>query len=325
MTATCTRREVLAALGWATVFPGKALRAAAQKPMRGIFIIMATPYTTGKAVDYEDLAGQVNFLERCGVQGMVWPQMASEYTLLSKEERRRGMEVLAKAAKGKKPALVLGVQGANTAAALEYAGHAEKLGPDALIAIPPTEAKSLDDFRAYYRALARATSRPLFIQTTGGAPGIEPTVEFIVELAREFPHCGYVKEEYPPVLDRMKRLARHRPAVKAVFSGAAGRDMMYEMRLGFDGTMPGAPYADIYAHIWELYQGGQQEKARDLFSKLLPLITLNDTIPRTRPYIMQKRGVFKTMVSRRAEDELTPEAIQEIEFHFAPLKPYLRV
>ena len=72
--------------------------------MRGVFIIMATPYTASDAVDYEDLAREVDFLDRCGVQGMVWPQLASEYSKLTREERLRGMEVIAKAAKGKKPA-----------------------------------------------------------------------------------------------------------------------------------------------------------------------------------------------------------------------------
>jgi hypothetical protein len=113
--------------------------------MRGVFIIMATPYTESDAVDYEDLAREVDFLDRCGVQGMVWPQLASEYSRLTKEERLRGMEAIGKAAKGKKPALVLGVQGPNKAAALAYLEKAESVGPDAIIAIPPTEAKSLDD------------------------------------------------------------------------------------------------------------------------------------------------------------------------------------
>src|SRR5262249_44426019 len=171
------------------------------KPMRGVFIIMATPYTAAKEVDYEDLAREVDFLDRCGVHGMVWPQLASEYWRLTKEERLQGMKALARAAAGKKPALVLGVQGPTTAEALEYLRCAEEAAPDAVIAIPPTEAKSLDDFRDYYRALARQTKRPFFVQTTGGAPKIEPTVDFLVELAREFPHCGYVKEEFRPVID----------------------------------------------------------------------------------------------------------------------------
>ena len=35
----------------------------------------------------------------------------------------------------------------------------------------------------------------------------EEIVPFLVDLAREFPHCAYVKEEYPPIIERMKQLA----------------------------------------------------------------------------------------------------------------------
>ena len=285
---------------------------------------MATPYTETKAVDYEDLAAEVPFMDRCGVHGMVWPQMASEYTKLTREERLRGMQVLAKAAKGKSPALVLGVQGPNTEAALDYLRHAEELAPDALIAIPPTEAKSADDFRAYYRALGRATTRPFFIQTTGGAKGVVPDVKLLLELAQEFPHFGYVKEEYAPVIERMGELAAHRPVVKSVFSGNAGVGMLYEMRLGFDGTMPGAPYADLYSQIWNLYHSGDRQKARDLFARLLLMTNLDQEIPGTRQYMMKKRGVFKTTVSRQREVQLSPAAIEEIDFNFEALKPYLK-
>ena len=322
MNPAVSRRELLGGFGSALL--GVRLYAASGKPMRGIFIIMSTPYTAAKAVDFEDLSNEVDFLTKCGVHGMVWPQLASEYSKLTVEERTQGMEILARAAKGKRPALVLGVQGPNTEVALAYARHAEKLAPDAIIAIPPSEAKTLDDFRDYYRALAKSTSRPLFIQTTGGAKGITPEISFIAQLAREFPNCGYVKEEFQPVIPRMKELSADRPAVKRVFSGGGGHGMMYEMRLGFDGTMPGAPYSDVYAQIWDLYQSGQQAKARDLFSKLLLMLECEQQIPGTRQYMMKKRSVFKTAISRQRDFDLDAKAIEEIEFNFAALQPYLR-
>jgi 4-hydroxy-tetrahydrodipicolinate synthase len=76
------------------------LHGAGAKPIRGVFPIMATPFTESKAVDYEDLEREVDFLDRCGVHGMVWPQLASEYWLLTKEERFRGMELLARRCAG---------------------------------------------------------------------------------------------------------------------------------------------------------------------------------------------------------------------------------
>ena len=323
MAEVYSRRQLLCGLGLAVAGPGVEAQSRV-KPMRGIFIIMATPYTASQSVDYEDLAHEVDFLDRCGVHGMVWPQAASEYSKLTREERLRGMEVLAKAAKGKKPALVLGVQAANKSAALEYAERADSLAPDALIAMPPTEAKSLDDYRDYYGALARATKRPVFVQTTGGAKGIVPEVDFLAQLAEQFPNCGYIKEEYQPVIERMRALASHRPAIKSVFSGSAGKGMLYEMRMGFDGTMPGAPYSDVYAQIWNLYHSGRHDSAREMFGKLLLIINLDQQIPGVRSYIMKKRGVFKTTVSRVKTAELSREAIAEIDFNFEALKPHLK-
>jgi dihydrodipicolinate synthase/N-acetylneuraminate lyase len=232
------------------------------------------------------------------------------------------MEVLAGAAKGRKPALVLGVQGPNTQAMLEFARLAEKLQPDAMIAIPPAEAKTVDDVRAYYRALGSVTKRPVFIQTTGGPKALEPTVEFIAELAREIPNFGYVKEEVEPTVERLQALSKYRPAIKALFSGSGG--WPYEMRLGFDGMMPGAPFADIYARLWSLHEAGRMDQVREVFSKLLLMTTLEHQIPGMRLYVMKKRGVFKTMVSRRSAFKATPEAVREIDETFEMLKPYLR-
>ena len=123
--ATLTRRHCLALFAAAALTKTGTLLAKGKKPLRGAFMILATPYTSTKAIDYEDLAAEVEFLDRCEVQGMVWPQNASDLNYLTKDERMRGMEVIAKAAKGRKPALMLGVQSEDTPSMLEYARLAE--------------------------------------------------------------------------------------------------------------------------------------------------------------------------------------------------------
>jgi 4-hydroxy-tetrahydrodipicolinate synthase len=327
MEARYTRRGWLATAGAAAFFGERAAAATAPAtPMRGAFIILSTPYTSSKAVDWEDLAGEVDFLDRCGIHGLVWPQLSSELLQLSKDERMRGMEVLARAAKGKHPALVLGVQGDDTAEMLEYAAHAEKLSPAAMIAIPPKKAKSLDDYKEYFRALCKLTQRPVFVQTSGGAPRVVASVEFMLELAREFPNFGYVKEEHEPVIARMKELIAHRPdPIKRVFGANFGNGWLYQMRLGCDGTITGgAMYADIYARLWNLHLENKQAELRDLFGKLLLMLNLDQDIPGTRLYILKKRGIFKTAASRRQQYELKPDEIAEIEYRFDALKPYLK-
>ena len=318
-----TRRELLAGAGLPAL-RFSPVRAVASESMRGIFIIMTTPYTEAKALDYEDLAREVDFLDRCGAHGMVWPQLGSEVWELTRDERLRGMEVLAKAAKGKKPALVLGVQGTSTDEAVEYTRHAEALQPAALIAIPVRKAGSLEEVRDYYAAIARLSKRPIIVQTTGGARGLNIDARFIASLVREFPHCGYVKEEARPVIRRIRELVALRPLIKRIYGGADAAALLYEMAVGADGNMPNAAYADIYAQVWDLFQAGERTKAQDLYARTLLLTNLRQQIPATPLYLMKKRGVFKTIVSRQQEIRLRPDEIDEIEFNFAPLKPYLR-
>jgi len=333
MSTIYTRRDCLK-LATAAFAGLRPLTAAAQtaagsrKPMRGAFMILTTPFTESGAVDWEDLVREVEFCDRGGVHGLVWPQGSSGVAHLTKEERLRGMEVLAKAARGKKAALVLGVQGRDTSEMLEYARHAEALAPDAMIAMPPSGAKSLDEYGSYFRALAKATARPVILQTTGGAPNLTPPVDLIVGLAREFPNLGYVKEESKPLVERMKAEMAQRPAMNAVFSATYATNWLYEMRLGIDGVITGmAMYADLMARLWDLHERRQSAELRDAFSRFLLMRNLNDSIPGTDLYVMQKRGIFKTVVTRgdggHRKLTFSPDEIAEIEYRFEGLKPYL--
>lgn len=323
-----TRREWMAAVGATALMPTVARAAPVEtgKPMRGVFKILATPYREDKSLDYDDLAAEVEFLDRCGADGLVWPQNSSDLPFLTRDERMRGMEVIAKAARGRKPALVLGVQGRHTTSMLDYARQAETLGCDAMIAMPPKDATGLEEYREYYSELCRLTSRPVFIQTSAGAPDVEPTVDFISEMSGKFPNFGYVKEEYGDTLSRMTALARHRPErVKSIFGGSRALAWTYEMRLGMDGMMTGGPQvAEVYTEIWKLHLAGEREKLRELYSKLLLITNLENYVPGLRSYLMRERGVFKTHVGRGGDHQFSPVAVAEIEYNLAPLRPYFR-
>ncbi len=325
-----TRRQCLAGLATTAaasiISPYGSLQAAQENKMRGALMILSTPYTESGEVDYEDLAKEVAFCDQCGVQGLVWPQNSSEQRYLSREERIRGFEVLAEANSGRNMALVLGVQADDTEGMLEYARVAEGLAPDGMIAIPPTTASSLQEIHAYYAALCEITERPIFVQTSGG-PDIELTIEFLVQLATDFPQCGYIKEEYGNVHERMLALQAYQPdPIRSVFGATLGRGWLYEMRIGTDGVMTGGTmYGDVYARLWDLYQQDRQDELREVYSKLLLIQNLDNLIPGVRLYVLQKRGVFKTTKSRRGDYSFSSQQIAEIEYRLEALKPYMAV
>ena len=320
--------------------------ATADPKIRGPFPILSTPFTASGAVDFDALANQARFVGWCGSPGMIWPQSGDAVDLLTTDEKLQGMEVLAKASRGLRTALCLGVQGKDTAEMLMFAAHAEKLAPGAIISRPPDSGRTEDDLRQYWRALAAVAQRPVILQTTGGVAyrGPVPSVPLLIELAKEFPHFGYVKEEAGPVIARTRALVAAKPPIRCVFSARGGLGWLYESRLGTEGLITErAVYADVLTRIWELQQTGSDPTAlRDAYSKFLLMTNLSETHPGgglrgPHLYLWKKRGVFQTMVSRHygpgntipatpifSELKLTEEDIAEIEFRFEALKPYLK-
>lgn len=307
----------------------------AGKRFRGVFIILNTPFTSSGDVDWADLEREVDFVRRGGCSGIVWPQGSSGVTTLTREERLRGMEVLAKAVKGTPLTLVLGVQGKDTAEMLAYTARAVEVGSDAVIAMPPTSGTSMDEYGAYFRALARAFPRPIFMQTSGGVKNLFPSVDLMVQLAREFPHMAYVKEESDPVVARMQQELAARPVMKGIFGASLGTGFLYEMRLGLDGIITGmGMYADLFGRMWTLHEQGKHDEVRDLYARFLLMRNLNESVPGTDLYVMKQRGVFKTTARRTAAPqpgqpvkvtEFTPTRTEEAEilFRYDAIKAYL--
>ncbi len=317
---------------------------AADPRIQGPFLILSTPFTASGAVDFDALAKSARYVDWCGCPGMIWPQSGDSVDLLTMDEKLEGMEVLAKTTRDlHTTALCLGVQGKDTDEMLIYARHAEKLAPAAFISRPPDSGKTQDDMRQYWRALGSATKRPVFFQTTGGVAykGSPPSTELLIELAKEFPNFGYVKEEAGNVIARMQIEIAAKPAIRRVFGARGGFGWLYELNLGAEGLITErAIFADVLTRVWELHKSGSDPDAlRDAYSKFLLMINLGKTHPGDlrgyQLYLWKKRGVFKTMVSRHygpgrsipetpifSELELSKEEIAEIEFRFEALKPY---
>ena len=294
---------------------------------RGIFPIMQTPYTEAGAVDFGTLAKEATFLDRAGAHGMVWPQLASEYTELTFDERIEGAETIVRAAKQLRPKVVIGVQAADEETAVRYARHAAKIEPDAIIALPARTPEQqefdLGQVASYYQAIARACGLPLFIQSMGNM-----SVEFLLRLARDIPTLRFIKDEAGHTLSRITEFRGHTAdKIPAVFTGGHGRTLIDEMARGSAGSMPAASWVDLYVRVWDLWQEGRRGEALDMFSKVLLLVTQASAygLPSLN-YILHLRGVFpnwkvRTKTALRLDDEAMKSLRETLEF----VHPYLTV
>jgi 4-hydroxy-tetrahydrodipicolinate synthase len=268
------------------------------KPLRGIFAIAQTPFTGSNQLDVKVLAREVEFIDRGGVHGFVWPQMASEYSSLSKSERLAGAEAILAIGKRLRPAMVIGVQAPEVQTAVEYARHAEKLGADAIISLPPAPPDNDDALLSYFKEVGKATELPLVVQSARNM-----SVELIVRMFKEIPTLRYVKDEAGgSPLGRIGLLREQTSDKLKVFTGSHGRTLVDEMQRGSSGNMPAASFADIYAGVWDLWHAGWQHEALDLFEKAMLFIPEVEAygIPALK-YLLYLRGVFPTYEARVKE------------------------
>ena len=317
------RRAFLSLTAAATSLAG---RAASAKPLRGIFPIMHTPFTEDDKVDFDDLIKEAHFLDKTGVHGMVWPQLASEWASLRPEERFTGAEKLAKAAGNLRPALVLGMQAPTIDEAVEYARHAERLSADAIIAIPQTGVTEHAKLFDYYKAIGDACKRPFFVQALGNMDA-----EFIVEMSKAIPTLRYIKDEAGPPLPKLTFYREKHPELHP-FTGNHGKTLFEEMLRGSAGNMPASTFPELYAAAWDLFHEGKRAEAAQMCMRttwFLPVFEEYGMVG--MKYIMTVRGVFRTYLSRGGKPNapkngtpLDDEAKRNIKTMVEQLRPWLK-
>ena len=314
----CGRREFL------RVFGGGALSAMlpAGKKLQGIFPIAQTPFTSDNKLDVDSLVAELRFVDRGGVRGFVWPQLASEWASLTEQERLGGAEAILAEAKKLRPAVVIGVQAPQVSTALNYARHAAKNGADALIALPPSDKAGAQEMLNYYHEIGSATDLPLFVQAVG-----DMSVQLIIQLWKEVPTIRYVKDEAGRPLDRIAPLREKSRDELKVFSGSHGRTLIEEMRRGISGSMPAASFADLYASTWDLWQQGKHREAMEMHGRTLLLLTeMTNYGFEAMKYILCLRGVFKTYEVRsgRGQSPLNDQAKESLRETLDAVRGYLR-
>ncbi len=299
--------------------------AAGPSGFRGIFPIVATPYREDGDVDMQTLAKETRFLHSAGVHGIVWPQLAGEYALLTFDERIAGAETIVTASKELRPKVVIGVQAEDAETAVEYAKHAKKIGTDAIIALPPRKADQREFdlvlVEDYYREIAAACPLPMFMQAIGNM-----SVEFVARLTREIPNLYFVKDEAGHTLSRITQFLQLAQEKKPLpFTGGHGRTLIDEMARGCAGSMPAASCADLYVRVWNLWHEGRLAEAIDMFSKVMLFVAEASAwgLP-ALAYVLRLRGIFPNWRVRNPQArELDEHAKRSLERTLEFVKPYL--
>ena len=292
--------------------------------LRGIFPVLQTPVSEDGEFDIDSLKRQVDFCVQAGAHGLVYPVLGGEFQFLTEGERHQLVEVVVNEARGRVP-VVVGVAGQTKSAAVLHAEHAAQAQADAVIALPPyISAGTRAEIKDYYKAVAEAAQRPVFIQHTHA--GMDAA--FLRSLLEEIEFVSYVKEENHPSAHQISAVLKNvGDSCLGVFGGAHGRWMLSELYRGASGFMPAAESTDVHVQIWEAYQSGDEAGARRIFNQLLPLINLICLLGlRVCKEVLVMRGVFESTAMRiPGTMSLDDEDRRELEIIIEDLKPLYRV
>lgn len=270
------------------------------KKLAGAFPVLPTPFRNDGAIDESDFFAIIDFAIGSGVDGVVYPGVASEVDTLTPEERRRQVALLGERVAGRIP-IVIGASDPDPKASAQHIAQAAEIGAAAAMVMAPfhlgndTAAQT-----AYFKQVSDGAGVPIMLQNQPKPIGAGLTPEEVADVAKAVPAIRYIKEETPPCGQHLTRIkAATNGSVDAIFGGAGGRYITDELARGAAGTMPASELADIHAALIHAWQSGDVRTARKLYAASLPLLNFQAIFRmHMTKEVLRQRGVIKNVFVR---------------------------
>jgi 4-hydroxy-tetrahydrodipicolinate synthase len=287
-----------------------------EKQMRGMFPILVTPFDEQSRIDVDSLQSLVEFLISAGVHG-IGVALGSEVFKFTESERQLVTRTVVEQARGRVP-VVINSGGGGTEQTLHYSALAQDGGADALMIMPPSFMPAGGaQIRAFFKTISDAVHLPIFIQDTDRA---HVSANLALQIAGESEHVRYIKVESHPTTAMVAETAGVAGNTLTVFGGAGGNYFIEEMRRGSVGTMPSCSHPEAFVKVWNCFQAGDEQGAREVFyRRILPINRISaqgwGAFYHVHKEILRQRGVIRTAVVRGPVaplDELTRRELQAV-------------
>ena len=238
---------------------------------RGSMTALVTPFAKDGSVDEKAFAAFVDWQIGEGTKGLVPVGTTGESPTLSHDEHKRVVEVCVEAAAGRAP-VIAGAGSNNTAEAIELAEHAEQAGADALLVVTPYYNKPTQrGLYAHFKAVAEATSLPIFIYNIPPRSVIDMSPETMGRLVHDFSNIVGVKD----ATAKLDRVSEQRMSCGKDFIQLSGEDAT---ALGFNaqgGVGCISVTANVAPRLCSEFQAamsaGDYATALDYQDRLMPL------------------------------------------------------
>ena len=237
------------------------------KELKGICCALCTPFSEdGAKVDEKALRDHIDSMIEAGIHIILVCGGTGEFAYLTPEERRRIAEIASKHIDGRADFMVQ-TSAISTADAIEWAKHAEGVGADCLLILPPYfEGPDADGVYDHYEAIAGAVSVQLMPYNIPVHSGFDITPSFFKRLM-QIDTVRYIKDSTADIVR-----IQHLLAMGAKVFNGGDPNAFYGLVAGCPGCVWGAPNAmpREAVELYDLVEGGNLVEARDLWRRMFP-------------------------------------------------------
>ena len=235
--------------------------------LKGLGTALLTPFKGGE-VDYPAFAATVDWQIEAGVDFLVPLGTTGETPTLSESEKLQVLEVTLQHANGHPVMAGVGTNSVSgTLANLRLLQDADAF----LVVVPYYNKPPQRGIYEYYKAVAAATDKPVYIYNVPGRTGSNIEAETTLALARDIPNIKGVKEASGNI-GQIEAILEGRPEGFSVLSGNDD-DTCQLMSKGADGVISVASnvFPSAMADFVHALQDGRILEAEKMDGRLKPL------------------------------------------------------
>lgn len=262
--------------------------------------VFQTPFHEDESIDFGVLEREIHWLLDRGAAGVVLA-MVSEVLRMAHGERRALAEAACQFAKPR-GRVIISVGAESAKVAEDLARHAESIGADAAMAIPPV-AVVLDEpeLHRYFGRILAAVKIPVIVQDASGYVGRAMPISLYKRLWEEYGDRVYFKPEATPIGPRLTALLEATGGEARVFEGTGGLALVDSFQRGIIGTMPGADLIDAIVAVWQALSDGNNARAHAISLPLVALVTMQhslDAFLAIEKHLLVRQGIFRNEIVR---------------------------
>ncbi len=234
-----------------------------QKRITGAGVAIVTPFTQTGEVDYVALEALVQMHLDCGTDFLCVHGTTGETPTLTLEEKRETRKRIIEQVAGRIP-IMLGVGGNNTMAVVNELRTEDYTGVDAILSIVPYYNKpNQEGIYRHFKAIAEATTLPIYLYNVPGRTGVNMLPETTVRLANDCKNIVGLKAASGN-LQQISHLIDIKPKDFDILSGddSLTYDIMKMGGVGVVSVFANAFPAELALIIKAIKSGDMQEAAR---------------------------------------------------------------